>query len=194
MKKTGLLFGSFNPIHMGHLMIAHYIRAFHALEEIWFVVTPQNPTKPLLSLIPGGHRLAMAQLAVAPHPPFRVCDIEFYLPQPAYTIDTLDALRTRYRRRSFVLLIGSDNWLQLPQWKDASRLCARYPIIVYPRFGFALPRRPAPHPHIVFAAAPRLEISSTFIRQALAAGRDVSYFLPPPVADYIEKHNLYTAF
>lgn len=171
-------------------MIANYIREFHALDEIWFVVTPQNPTKAPQALAAAGHRLTMTQEAVKPYPKFRVCDIEFSLPQPAYTIHTLDSLRKRYPQRSFSLLIGSDNWYQLPQWKDAARLRTDYRIWVYPRFGFDLPERP-PHPYTHFTDAPRIEISSTFIRQAIAAHKAIDCFIPPEVYHYIKKHNLY---
>lgn len=191
MKKTGLFFGSFNPVHTGHLMIANYISEFHALDEIWFVVTPQNPTKSPQVLAAAEHRLAMTQRAVKPYPKFRLCDIEFSLPQPAYTIHTLDTLRDRYPQRQFSLLIGSDNWYQLPQWKDADRLCADYRIFVYPRFGFDLPGCAPQYPHTRFTDAPRIEISSTFIRQAMADNKEVACFMPVEVYQYAMKHKLY---
>ncbi|MDR0668087.1 MAG: nicotinate-nucleotide adenylyltransferase [Prevotellaceae bacterium] len=191
MKQTGLFFGSFNPVHTGHLLIANYMRSFQALDEIWFVVTPQNPTKSPQALAAATHRLAMTQLAVKPYPAFHVCDIEFLLPSPTYTIHTLDALRECYPQRRFALLIGSDNWRQMPQWKDADRLCAEYRILVYPRFGFDLPERPARYPLLRFTDAPRIEISSTFIRQAVADGKDVACFTPAAVCEYMRSHKLY---
>jgi nicotinate-nucleotide adenylyltransferase len=188
--RVGLLFGSFNPVHIGHLAIAGYMSAYCRLEEVWWVVTPQNPLKTSQELAPAMHRLEMSRLAVAGIPRFRVCGIEFTLPAPAYTIDTLHALRERYPQHEFCLIAGSDNWLQLPKWKGFEQLLEKVEWLVYPRFGYDLPENPNT-PNVQFIAAPRLEISSSFIREAFAKGITLDCFLPTPVYEYILKHHLY---
>jgi len=194
MNQTGLLFGSFNPIHMGHLAIANYIGEYGGLDDVWLVVTPQSPTKERTLLAAAQHRLAMARLAVAPYPKFRVCDIEFTLPPPHYTIGTLEALRATCPQRAFHLLVGADNWQQLPQWKDCRRLLAEYPLIVYPRFGYDRAIDTEKYPNVRVCAAPRMEISSSFIREAIARGKNMDCFLPAAVVDYIARHQLYQQF
>ena len=189
--RVGLLFGSFNPVHIGHLVIANYMSAYCRLEEVWWVVTPQNPLKTAQELADASHRLEMSRLAVASCPRFRVCDIEFTLPAPTYTIDTLHALRERYPQHEFCLLIGSDNWLQLPEWKGFKQLLQETELLVYPRFGYDVPEITQPISTVHFIQAPRLEISSSFIRSAFAEGLFLDCFLPAPVYEYIRKHHLY---
>jgi nicotinate-nucleotide adenylyltransferase len=189
--KVGLLFGSFNPVHIGHLVIADYMSACCRLEEVWWVVTPQNPLKTRQGLADAAHRLEMSRLAVASCPRFRVCDIEFTLPAPAYTVDTLRVLQERYPQHEFCLIIGSDNWLQLPQWKGFEQLLETVELLVYPRFGYDVPETTQPIPTVHFLPAPRLEISSSFIRTAFARGLFLACFLPAPVYEYILKYRLY---
>jgi nicotinate-nucleotide adenylyltransferase len=189
--KVGLLFGSFNPVHIGHLAIANYMYACYRLEEVWWVVTPQNPLKTAQELADASHRLEMARLAVAPCPRFRVCDMEFTLPSPTYTIDTLHALQERYPQYEFYLIIGSDNWLQLPYWKGYKQLLTEVKLLVYPRFGCDVPEIMQQFPNVYFTDAPRLEISSSFIRKAFAQGLDLHCFLPTSVYKYIISHHLY---
>ncbi|MDR0694126.1 MAG: nicotinate-nucleotide adenylyltransferase [Prevotellaceae bacterium] len=189
--KIGLLFGSFNPIHIGHLAIANYMSAYCQLEEVWLVVTPQNPLKTWHELAAALHRLEMARLAVARIPRFRVCDIEFNLPAPTYTIDTLRILRERYPQHRFYFITGSDNWLQLPKWKGFKQLLDKIEWLVYPRFGYDLPEIPPNTSTVQFITAPRIEISSSFIREAFAKGLFLECFLPLQVYQYILRYHLY---
>jgi len=190
MKKIGLLFGSFNPIHVGHTAVGNYFVEQHLLDELWLVVTPQNPLKAAATAA-AEHRLAMTRIAADAYPKFRVCDIEFHLPQPTYTIHTLDALRAQHPSCEFYLVIGADNWLQLPQWYDYQRLYTDYRILVYPRPGYEVDIPEKQFPRVQLTNAPLFDISSTFLRKAIAAGEDVRGLLLPAVYRYIEGHRLY---
>lgn len=189
-KKTGLFFGSFNPIHNGHLMIANYLVEFTDLEQIWFVVSPQNPLKEKASLAPDYDRLEMVRRAVDDDPRFRVSDIEMHLPRPSYTIHTLTYLSEKYPERQFVLIVGGDNLQYFHKWKNPEQILEQYLLYVYARPGFSGGEY-AGHPSVTLVEAPLIEISSSFIREALRAGHDVRYFLPPPVYQYIMKEGLY---
>jgi nicotinate-nucleotide adenylyltransferase len=191
MQKTGLFFGSFNPVHAAHVAIARSAGQHAALSEVWFVVTPQNPLKPQAELIDAEHRLAMVQLAVEPFPECRVCDIEFSLPQPHYTIRTLDALRQEHPHREWFLIIGADSWQSFPLWKEHQRLCEEYHLLVYPRPGCAVQVPEALQCRVREIPAPQMDISATHIREALKSRRPVAHLLPPPVEAYIEAHRLY---
>ncbi len=186
-QNTGLLFGSFNPIHVGHLSIANYIAEYHGLDEVWFVVTPQNPLKAAGDLADARHRLAMTRLALEPYHRFKVR----FCAQPAYTIDTLNTLRDKYPGRQFYLLMGADNWQQLPRWKDYEQLLAHYPILVYPRFGYEASVPAEKYPDVRLTAAPRMEVSASFIREAIGQHKAVACFTPLAVWRYIEAHRLY---
>ena len=133
MKKIGLFFGSFNPIHIGHLILANYILENSDMDELWFVVSPQNPFKDKKSLLADHNRLDMVQLAVKNYPKMRASNVEFSLPKPSYTIDTLTYLKEKYPNYSFALIMGEDNLDSLPKWKNAEKLMSDYQIIVYPR-------------------------------------------------------------
>jgi nicotinate-nucleotide adenylyltransferase len=190
MKKTGLFFGSFNPIHLGHLMIASYMAEFTGLHDVWFVVSPHNPLKNKQSLLADHHRLAMVRIATEDDPRFRVCDIEFKMPRPSYTIDTLTWLQEKYSDRTFVVLAGSDMLGSLTKWKNYEALLAQYQIYIYPRPG----NKPSPfdhHPSIRFTEAPLVDISSSFIRRAVREGRNMRYFLPEKVWKYLDEMNFY---
>lgn len=189
-KKTGLFFGSFNPIHNGHLMIANYLVEFTDLEQIWFVVSPQNPLKEKASLAPDYDRLEMVRRAVDDDPRFRVSDIEMHLPRPSYTIHTLTYLSEKHPERQFVLIVGGDNLQYFHKWKNPEQILEQYPMYVYARPGFSGGEYTS-HPSVKIVEAPLIEISSSFIREALRAGHDVRYFLPPPVYQYIMKEGLY---
>ena len=191
MKKIGLLFGSFNPVHIGHTAVGNYLCEFHGLDELWLVVTPQNPLKESGMPAAAEHRLAMARIAADAFPKFRVCDIEFQLPQPTYTIHTLDALRAQHPACEFYLVIGADNWLQLSQWRDYQRLYTDYKILVYPRAGYEVTISEKQFPRVQLTNAPLLDVSSTFLRKAIAENKDVRSFLLPAVYNYIEEHRLY---
>jgi len=196
MTETGLFFGSFNPVHIGHMAIANYIAEYSSLKEIWFVVSPHNPLKNKGSLLKDRDRLYMTELAVGDDPRFRVSDIEFTLPQPSFTIDTLAHLAEKHPSRSFTLIMGEDNLVTLYKWKNAELLVRQYPIIVYPRL-FSGNRSNKKSQEIIDMAslhkidAPVMEITGTFIRGAIKEGRDVSWFVPSPVWKYIREMHFY---
>ncbi|MGE4569497.1 MAG: nicotinate (nicotinamide) nucleotide adenylyltransferase [Bacteroidales bacterium] len=183
-KKTGLFFGSFSPIHIGHMAVANYMAVCTDLEELWFVVSPQNPLKPSNQLWEEAFRLDLVKKAVEGIPFFAVCDLEFSLPRPSYTINTLNALSEQYPDRTFVLVMGSDGLAQFSQWKSADQIVSRYSRYIYPRYdseptGLASGAMMIPNATVV--QAPRIEISSTFIRESLALQRDVRCFVPESI-------------
>ncbi len=177
-RKIGLFSGSFNPIHNGHLILANYLCEYEGLDEIWFVVSPHNPLKSSDSLLNNEIRLRWVEQAIAPYCRFRACDIEFEMPLPSYTIDTLGALTERYPELEFTLIIGSDNWLCFEQWKDFQCIIDNYQILIYPRKGFSITEPNALPDTVRLTSAPQIEISSSFIREAKAAGKEVPFFLP----------------
>ena len=193
MKKTGLLFGSFNPIHIGHTVVANYICEFHELDEIWFVVTPQSPLKDKVLLADAAQRLEMTKLAIAAYPKFKVCDIEFGLPQPNYTINTLDTLCAQNPDNDFYFIIGADNWLQMPRWKDYDRICSDYKLLIYPRHNYEAQIPIERAQNICLTNAPRIEISSSFIREAIGNRKNICEFLQHDVYNYILSKKLYNA-
>lgn len=178
-RKVGLLFGSFNPIHTGHLILANVMATHTDLTEVWLVVSPQSPFKVGQELLPEQDRLQLVELAIVGTPYLRALDVEFTMPKPSYTIDTLDELRRQYPTHQFVLLMGGDNLPGLPRWKEASRLIAEHEVYVYPRPGTALPD-PLPQ-GVRIVEAPLLDISATFVRQCVRAGKSVRYLVPEPV-------------
>jgi nicotinate-nucleotide adenylyltransferase len=188
--KTGLFFGSFNPIHTGHLIIANYMASFTDLDEIWLVVSPHNPLKNRKSLSNHYDRLEMARLATENSPQLKVSDIEFSLPQPSYTADTLVHLEEKYPGRKFTLIMGADNLASFKKWKNYEVLLNNYPIYVYPRPGIDLEEW-KDHPSVTITESPLMEISSTFIRKAIQAQKNVQYFLPDEVLTFIESKNMY---
>lgn len=186
-KKVGIYSGSFNPIHIGHLALANWLCEYTPLDEIWFLVTPQNPFKSETELMNDEFRLELVQYAIADYPKFKASDFEFHLPKPSYTIDTLHTLSNTCTDCLFHLIIGSDNWMKFAYWKDSEKLLAEYPIIIYPRKGFPIDKKAIKHPHIYIANAPEMEISSTFIRQALAQKKDIRFFLPKGIWNFLIK-------
>lgn len=188
--KTGLFFGSFNPIHTGHLIIANYMAHHTPLDEVWLVVSPHNPLKDKNSLTNMYDRLEMAKLATEQTDGIRVSNIEFNLPQPSYTIDTLAHLHEKYPERTFVLIMGADNLASLKKWKNYEVLLKNYQIYVYPRPGTDVSVWQN-HPAITFTDTPLMEISSTFIRKAIKENKNVQFFLPDKVIDFIEGKGMY---
>ena len=184
--KTGIFGGSFNPIHIGHLALANYLCEYNGLDEIWFLVSPHNPIKQQTDLWDDNLRLELVKLAIVDYPKFRASDFEFYLPRPSYTIHTLDALHKAYPNREFTLIIGADNWLLFPRWYKAKEILKNHHVMIYPRPNFTIDPTTLP-PSVQLADTPLLEISSTFIRQALAEGRDIRYFLHPAVYERLKK-------
>ncbi|GGG29432.1 nicotinate (nicotinamide) nucleotide adenylyltransferase [Hymenobacter glacieicola] len=184
-RKVGLLFGSFNPIHTGHLILAHFMATHTDLEEVWLVVSPQSPFKVGRELLPEQGRLRMVEAAIAGNDRLRALDVEFGMPKPSYTIDTLDELRRRYPSYRFVLLMGEDNLPGLPRWKEADRILAENEVYVYPRPGVASTDVQM-HPGIQVVTAPLLDISATFIRDCVRAGKSIRYLVPEPVEQQIQ--------
>ncbi len=189
-KKTGLLFGSFNPIHHGHLIIASYMLEFTDLHEVWFVVSPHNPLKEKKGLLADYHRLALVNLAIEDHYQFRSSNIEFNMPQPSYTIDTLTWLSEKYVNREFVMICGSDVFPTFHRWKNYEVLLSQYKIYVYPRPGFDLGEY-RDHPSVKLYPAPHMEISSSFIRKAIADGNKLDFWMPEKVYKYIQEMHFY---
>lgn len=178
--KTGIYSGSFNPIHIGHLALANWLCEFGGMDEIWFLVTPHNPLKKRDELMDDNLRYQMVKAAVGDYSKFKASDFEFNLPKPTYTITTLRSLQQAYPDRDFHLIIGADNWASIEQWKDYQALLSEFPILIYPRKGFDI-RIPEHYSHIRQVDAPLIEISSTFIRQALNTGKDVRFFIPEAI-------------
>jgi len=190
--KTGLFFGSFNPIHIGHVAIAGYIVEFTDLEELWLVVSPHNPLKPQAQLADIRHRMEMVKLAVANlSPSMGVCDVEMQLPQPSYTIDTLKVLGEKYPQRQFTVIMGADSIDSIGKWKDSASLLNDYRIMVYPRLGSDMERIKREY-HVETLAAPIIELSSTFIRQCLRDGKIVQYFMPSEAYRYMLTNRVYS--
>lgn len=196
MIKTGLYFGSFNPIHIGHIAIAGYLTEYAGLEQVWFVVSPQNPLKKKKSLLDDHQRLYMAQLAIGDSNNLKASDIEFKLPVPSYTIDTLTYLKEKYKNIEFSLVMGEDNLYTLDKWKNINELIQKCPIYVYPRPDSGKPDSPVlkqilSNAEIHMVKAPLMDISGTFIREGIKNGKDMSYFLSAPVWKYIKEMHFY---
>jgi nicotinate-nucleotide adenylyltransferase len=196
MSKVGLYFGSFNPIHIGHLAIAGYLTGYCGLDQVWFVVSPHNPLKKKSTLLADHQRLYMVNLAIGDNPKFKASDIEFKFPVPSYTIDTLTYLGEKYADNQFVLVMGEDNLYTLHKWKNVNELIRRYSIYIYPRPGAIRPTSPLLDQILATAdlhhvAAPLMEISGTFIREGIKNGKDMTYFLPPAVWKYINEMHFY---
>ncbi|MDR0995889.1 MAG: nicotinate-nucleotide adenylyltransferase [Tannerella sp.] len=181
MTQVGLYGGSFNPVHIGHLALANWLREYAGLDEVWFMPSPQNPLKASGDLLDAGLRLEMLRLAVGDVPGFRVSDYEYHRPAPSYTIDTLRSLKADFPDKNFHLLIGADNWVDFPLWKDYREILATTPLLIYPRRGceVSVPARLTQVRY--FSAAPLVEIASADIRRAFQEGRDLRFFLPESV-------------
>jgi nicotinate-nucleotide adenylyltransferase len=190
IKKVGLFFGSFNPIHTGHLVIAGYMLNFTDLDEVWMVISPHNPLKDKKTLLADHHRYTMVQIAVEDNPRLRSCNIEFKMPQPSYTIDTLVRLEEKYPDHQFVLISGTDIFPTFNKWKNYETLLENYKFYIYRRPGYDTGNYGS-HPHVVIFDSPLMEISSSFIRQVVAEGRDIRYFVPDKVYDYIKEMHFY---
>ncbi|KAA6310219.1 Nicotinate-nucleotide adenylyltransferase [termite gut metagenome] len=179
--KTGVFCGSFNPIHIGHLALANYLCEYEELDEIWFMITPQNPLKQQSDLLSDNIRIELVETAIREYPSFRASTFEFHLSYPSYTVNTLDKLKEEYPQRTFFLIIGSDNWVIFDKWKEWKRIIAENKILVYPRPRYAIKNIRSLPPTVKVVNAPLLDISSTFIRKAFIEGKDVRYFLHPEV-------------
>jgi len=188
--KIGLFFGSFNPVHVGHMIIANYFLEFTDLKRVWFVVSPQNPLKEKSSLLAQHHRLALMELAIGDNSKLKASDIEFKLPQPSYTITTLIHFQEKYPKNKFVLIIGSDNLETFHKWKNYEQILLDYELYVYPRpnhDGGKLKE----HPKVKWVSAPLVEISATFLRKALKENKDIRYFIPTAAYEYMKEMHFY---
>ncbi len=218
MIKTGLLFGSFNPIHIGHIAIAGYMQQFEGLDEIWFIVSPQNPLKNAGQLASPTARLQMVRLAVEEYPAFKASDIEFGMPLPSFTLNTMQKLVEEYPERDYHIIIGTDNVDSLRKWKGSNTLLREHKFLVYPRIR---PENSEPGNYasnletliqrkgfgnkffisenlqmdlfskVRLVDAPKIEVSSSFIRESLNKGKDMRAFVPPKAYDYLIKNKLW---
>jgi len=186
----GLYFGSFNPVHIGHLAIANFMVEFSELEQLWFVVSPQNPLKERKSLLKDYHRLEMVRLAVEEDDRFRASDIEFKLPTPSYTIDTLTYLEELHPGREFQLVMGGDGLRTFHKWKHAELIVEKYHRLIYPRPGTNM-EMASRLPNATLVNAPMMEISSSFIRQAIKEGKDVRHLVPAKAYAYMREMHFY---
>lgn len=187
----GLYFGSFNPIHIGHLAIANYMVEFSDLDEVWFVVSPHNPLKNKNTLLNDYDRLEMVRLAINDFHKFKVSNIEFSLPQPSYTVNTLAHLKEKYPDKTFNLIMGSDNLCNFHKWKNNERIIENHKLYVYPRKN-ETESQFSNHKNVVLINAPEMEISSTSIREAIKNGKDLRFFLPEKVYQMIDKQGFYS--
>ncbi|HRH64704.1 MAG TPA: nicotinate (nicotinamide) nucleotide adenylyltransferase [Bacteroidia bacterium] len=188
--KIGLYFGSFNPVHNGHMVIAGYMAEFTDLDQVWFIVSPHNPLKAKHSLLQDYHRLALVKLAIGDNRKLKASDIEFKLPRPSYTIHTLAYLQEKHPEHQFVLLLGSDNIETFHKWKNYVQILDGYELYVYPRDGNRSSELFS-HPKVKLVDAPRMELSSTFIRDAIKNKKDVRYMMPESVWAYVEEMGFY---
>ncbi len=198
VKRIGLYFGTFNPVHIGHLIIANYVVETTNLDEVWFVVTPHNPHKKKANLLEDHHRLALVKEAIDDNLHLKASNIEFSLPQPNYTVNTLAHLTEKYPKKKFALIMGEDNLRTLHKWKNYEQIIENYPIIVYPRVrtiqeeGVDVKSNGLEHlKNIIKADAPLMNISASFIRNCIKEKTDVRYMLTDKVRTYIEDMHFY---
>lgn len=197
--KIGLFFGTFNPIHVGHLVIANYMAQYTDLDQVWLVVTPQNPLKQKSSLLPDFHRLMLVKEAIDDNPKLKASDVEFALNKPNYTIHTLTHLLERYPENTFSLILGEDNLRTLHKWYNYEQILGKHKLYVYPRATTEAEKNYETHSSDLFSHenvifchdVPVMNVSSTFIRNAIKEGKDVRYLLTEPVKKYVDEMNFY---
>jgi nicotinate-nucleotide adenylyltransferase len=184
--KIGLLFGSFNPVHYGHLLIAEYFVSQTDIDNIWFVVSPKNPLKSEKDLMDENHRLNMVKLAIRDNKNFDAIDIEFQMPRPSYTIDTLTKLSLLYPSDELIILIGTDSLVDFHKWKDFKIILNNYKIYVYPRKDYKPEKSFNNYPNLKYFNAPEVDISSTDIRKNLSKSFSLRYLTPDVVINYLK--------
>lgn len=190
MMEVGLFFGSFNPIHTGHMIIANLVKETTPVKEVWFVVSPQNPFKKNKSLLHEFDRLDMVRAAISDDYNFKAVDIEFNMPKPSYTIDTLTLLQEKHPNKTFHLIIGEDNLASFPKWKNHEQILENFHLIVYPRKGSERSSL-MDHKKVKRIEAPEVEISATLIRKLVGQGKSIKYLVPDPVQDQIRNKGYY---
>ncbi|OAV45969.1 nicotinate (nicotinamide) nucleotide adenylyltransferase [Lewinella sp. 4G2] len=189
-RKIGLFFGSFNPVHVGHMILANFMATKTEMTEVWMVVSPQNPFKERASLARDHDRLHLVELAIGDTPNLKASNVEFTMPKPSYTIDTLAVLRDKYPDREFALIMGTDNLATLHKWKNHDIILRDYDIHVYNRPGYE-PGDLATHGRVTIYDAPLMHLSATYIRKTLKEGLSARYLVPDAVAREIEASGLY---
>ena len=204
-KKIGLYFGTFNPIHVGHLIIANHMVDYTDIDQVWLVVSPQNPLKKKASLLEDYHRLALVRAAIEDNQKLAVSDIEFSMPKPSYTSDTLIYLKEKYPEHDFALIMGEDNLRTFHKWKNYDKILNDYSVFVYPRLlteaeeedSNRMEPRPRGlpevynHKNVTLVDAPVMKVSASFIRKSIKDGKDVRYLLSEPVYKYVEEMHFY---
>jgi len=189
--EVGLFFGSFNPVHIGHMIIANHLAQFTDLEEIWMVLSPQNPLKHKASLANNNDRYHLLQLAIGSNPLIKASNIEFKLPVPSFTVDTLAYLKEKFPIHTFSLIMGEDNLETIEKWKNYEFLLANYTIYLYPRPGYQAAHKYLDLPTIIKVDAPKLEISATSIRSMIKEDKSVQYLVPDDVYIYLKQSPMY---
>ena len=190
--EIGLFFGSFNPIHMGHMIIANLVKETTTVSEVWFIVSPQNPFKMNKNLLHEFDRIDMVRAAISDDFNFRVSDIEFSMPKPSYTIDTLTLLQEKHPDKTFHLIIGEDNLASFPKWKNADQILKNFKLIVYPRKG-SQPSDLQNHKKVEMIDAPEVDISATLIRKLRRDGKSIKYLVPDEVATLITSKDFFSS-
>jgi nicotinate-nucleotide adenylyltransferase len=190
--KIGLYFGTFNPIHIGHLIIANHMAEFTNLEEVWLVVTPHNPHKQKSTLLDDYHRLEMVYLATKDYLKLKPSDVEFKLPQPNFTVNTLAHLSEKYPKHEFALIMGEDNFMSLSKWKNHEYILKNHEVYVYPRLQNSVSQQPILETEkIKVVNAPVIEISATFIRESIKSNKNIRPLVPTNVWEYLDRNNFY---
>lgn len=189
--KIGILGGSFNPIHIGHAILANYITQYTDIEQLWLMVSPQNPLKTQLPESYDVHRLAMAELVASKCDNVITSGLEFTLPKPSYTVNTLEVLAEKFPQHEFVLIIGADNWQNFSKWKQYGKILSEHNVMVYPRLGYDIIIPEELKERVAKLDSPIVEVSSTYIREQLKANRNMNYYLPQDVYRYILEKGLY---
>ena len=189
--KVGLFFGTYNPVHVGHMVIANYMVEFTDLDQIWLVVTPQNPFKQKQSILKDYDRLHLVRLAIGDDQRLKASDIEFKLPQPNYTATTLVYLKEKFPEKEFALIMGADNLNHFHKWKNHDEIIKNYDLYVYPRMESNEGGELRHHYKVNYVEAPVMKISSSFIRKAIKEGKNVRHYMPSEVAKYVDEMNFY---